>query len=282
VSATATAAPPVHEPGELARPGGRRERQRSRRASLALRGSGPLVLLVGWWIGSATGVIPPSTLSGPEDVWRALRVLIESGDLRDALLASLRRAGLGLAIGATLGLVLGLLAGLSRLGEELLDPSLQMLRTVPFVTLVPLFIVWFGIDELSKIALVVVGSTFPMYLNVYGGVRNVDRKVVEAGRMFGLSRGQLIRRIVLPAALPSICVGLRFSAGVAIIALVFAEQVNTTVGIGYLLAQAQQMMDIDTMVVCILVYACLGLAVDGVVRLIERFAMPWRTGIAVR
>lgn len=282
MSATITLERVAEEPIELARPNARRERQRSRRTSLALRVSGPLLLLAGWWVGSATGVIPASTLSGPEDVWQAFRRLVESGDLQHALVASLRRAGLGLAIGATLGLTLGLIAGLWRLGEELLDPSLQMLRTVPFVTLVPLFIVWFGIDELSKIALVVVGSTFPMYLNVYGGVRNVDRKVVEAGRMFGLSRGQLIWRIVLPAALPSICVGLRFAAGVAIIALVFAEQVNTTVGVGYLLAQAQQMMDIDTIVVCIIVYACLGLFVDGLVRLVERFAMPWRAGIAVR
>lgn len=266
----------------LRAPDAPRARQRGRGATIAIRAVGPLTLLAIWWIGSATGAIPPSTMSPPGDVVDAFGRLLDTGDLQASLAASLRRAGIGLAIGATLGLWLGVVAGLWRLGEELLDPSIQMLRTVPFVTLVPLFIVWFGIGEVSKVALVVVGSTFPMYLNVYGGVRNVDRKVVEAGRVYGLSSAQLIRRIVLPAALPSICVGLRFASGVAIIALVFAEQFNTTAGIGYLMTQAQQMLDIDTVVVCIIVYACLGLSVDLLVRLVERFAMPWRRGIAVR
>jgi sulfonate transport system permease protein len=257
-------------------------RQQSRRRSLALRLAVPLALFVAWWILTVTNAIPPTTLSTPSATWDAFVDLLRHQDLLGDVGISVRRAALGLALGAGTGLILGVLVGLHRLGEELLDASMQMLRMVPYPALIFLFIVWFGVGELSHVFLIGLATLFPMYLNTFNGVRNVDKRVVEAARSFGLRGWQLVRRVVMPLAMPSIMTGLRFSAGISVIALVFTESIGASQGIGYLVSQANSLDQIPNLVVCILIYALIGIAADISVRILERYAMPWRRHQAVR
>ncbi|MGW0994068.1 ABC transporter permease [Streptomyces sp. NPDC002523] len=251
-------------------------RPRRRGVSLALRAIGPLALLLAWIQASASGALSPTLLASPGQMLAALRELWTSGQLGDALSVSLTRAGLGLALGATTGLTLGVLTGFSRLGEELVDSSVQLLRTIPFLSLVPLFMVWFGIGETARVVLIAVATTFPMYVSASGGVRNTDRKLVEAMRSFGMGRLALVRTVVLPGAMPALLSGLRLSMTLSVIALIAAEDINSTAGIGYLMSTAQEYSRTDILAVCILVYALIGLAADGTVRLLERLLMPWR------
>jgi len=171
---------------------------------------------------------------------------------------------------------LATVSGLFRLGEDLVDATMQMLRTVPNVALIPLLIIWFGIGEAPKIALIALATAFPLYINVYAGIRNVDVTLLEAGQTLGLSRASLIRHVVLPSALPNALVGLRYSLAVAWLALVFGEQINATAGIGYLMSNAREFFQTQVIVVCLVVYALLGLAVDLVIRMLERTLLSWR------
>lgn len=240
------------------------------------RAAGPLLLLLLWHFASVSGVLPSEVLAGPSVVLSSAARLIDTGELQQAMLVSLGRALSGLAIGGFVGVTLAVLSGLFRLGEDLIDASVQMLRTVPNVALIPLLIIWFGIGEAPKIALIALGTAFPLYLNVYAGIRNVDASLIEAGRTLGLSRSAMIRHIVLPGALPSALVGLRYALGIAWLALVFGEQINATAGIGYLMANAREFFQTDVIVVCLAVYAFLGLAVDFIVRTLERIFLSWR------
>ncbi|WP_329539635.1 ABC transporter permease [Streptomyces sp. NBC_01358] len=264
-------------PPGLVRPRPRTSRSRSRGYALTVRTIGPVALLVLWWTASATGVLTPDVLASPTEVLRAVGELWGNGQLPDALTTSLTRSGLGLLIGLAAGLVLGITTGFTRLGDELLDSSLQTLRTIPFLSLVPLFMVWFGINETAKILLIAVATTFPMYVSTSSGVRNTDPKLIEAMRSFGMGRLALVREVVLPGALPSLLAGLRLSMTLSVIALIAAEEINATAGIGYLMSQAQSYARTDILAVCILVYGLLGLTADILVRLLERVLMPWRT-----
>ncbi|MFJ8433250.1 ABC transporter permease [Kitasatospora sp. NPDC094019] len=260
----------------LVEPRTRRRASRPRALALTLRTLGPLALLGGWALASATGALTQDVLASPAQVAEAVGELWGNGQLTDALGVSLTRAGLGLLIGAGAGLVLGVVTGFFRLGEELLDSAVQVLRTVPFLALVPLFMVWFGITETAKVALIGVATSFPMYVSTSGGVRNTDPKLIEAMRSFGLGRWAIVRTVVLPGALPALLSGLRLSMTLSVIALIAAEEINSTEGIGYLMAQAQNYSRTDILAVCILIYGVLGLAADGTVRLLERVLMPWR------
>ncbi|WP_424920201.1 MULTISPECIES: ABC transporter permease [unclassified Streptomyces] len=251
-------------------------RTRGRPFALTVRALGPVALLVLWWAASASGVLTPDVLASPAEVVRAVGELWGNGQLPDALATSLTRSGTGLLIGLAAGLILGVVTGFTRLGDELLDSSLQTLRTIPFLALVPLFMVWFGINETAKILLIAVATTFPMYVSTSSGVRNTDPKLVEAVRSFGMSRLAVVREVVLPGALPSLLAGLRLSMTLSVIALIAAEEINSTEGIGYLMSQAQSYARTDILAVCILIYGLLGLAADVVVRLLERVLMPWR------
>ncbi|MFI6152626.1 ABC transporter permease [Kitasatospora sp. NPDC051170] len=263
----------------LVEPRARRRRPRSRALALTLRTLGPLALLAAWFIASATGALTQDVLASPAQVAEAVGELWGNGQLTDALAVSLTRAGLGLFFGASVGLVLGVVTGFTRLGEELLDSAIQVLRTVPFLALVPLFMVWFGITETAKIALIGVATSFPMYVSASGGVRSTDRKLVEAMHSFGLGRWAVVRTVVLPGALPSLLSGLRLSMTLSVIALIAAEEINSTEGIGYLMAQAQNYSRTDVLAVCILIYGLLGLAADLIVRILERLLMPWRQAV---
>jgi len=257
-------------------------RPRSRRVSLLVRVTIPLALFVGWWWGTASGRIPESVLASPGQVVGALVELQQSGELREFVLASLYRAGLGLALGVSVGLALGVTAGLTALGEELVDPTMQMLRAVPFLALVPLLISWFGIDERFKIVLIAAASAFPMYAYSYLGVRGVDRKLLEAARGFGLRGWRLLATVILPGALANLLMALRICMAISVVGLIAAEQVGTTKGIGYLVMLAKQYYRQDYMVLCIVFYATLGLVLDLFIRVLERTLMPWRRGSVMR
>ena len=189
---------------------------------------------------------------------------------------SLVRAVSGLAIAIVVGTTLALLAGLSRLGEDAIDGPMQMLRTMPALALVPLFILWFGIGETPKIVLVALGAVFPIYLNLFKGIRTVDPKLLEMARTLGLSRTQTIRHVVLPGALPDFLVGLRFSVGISWLMLVVAEQVNANSGIGHMMMDAQDFLRTDIILVGLVIYAGLGLISDQIVRTLERVMLVWR------
>jgi len=237
---------------------------------------GPLAVLLLWQIASVTGLLPREILAGPTAVIASASRLLATGELQQAIVTSLGRAAAGLAIGGSAAVVLAILSGLFRLGEDLIDSSMQMLRTMPIVALIPLLIIWFGIGEQPKIALIALATAFPLYLNVYAGIRNVDQKLIEAGPTLGLSRIGLVWNVVLPGALPNALIGLRYSLGVAWLALVFGEQINANAGIGYLMNTARELFQTDVIVVCLMVYALLGLIVDALVRVLERILLSWR------
>ena len=239
----------------------------------------PLVLVLLWQAASMAGLIAPRTLAAPSTILVTAWELLVTGELPRHLLVSLGRVATGLAIGVSAGVALALVAGLSRLGEEVVDAPMQMLRTLPFLALVPLFILWFGIGETPKIALVALGSAFPVYLTLFAGIRGVDPKLAEAGRVFGLDRAGLVRHVILPGALPSGLVGLRYALGSAWLSLVIAEQINATAGIGFLINDARDFLRTDVIVVGLLVYALLGLGADALVRGFERRALAWRPNL---
>ncbi|CAM3921578.1 putative aliphatic sulfonates transport permease protein SsuC [Pseudomonas reidholzensis] len=251
-------------------------RRRWRAPESLLRLLSPLALLLLWEVAARAGLIPPRIIAAPSAIAGTLWELLASGELARHLLVSLQRAVTGLAIGVAIGVVAALISGLSKRGEVLLDSPMQMLRTIPSLALVPLFILWFGIGEFTKIALIVTGTTFPVYLNLYAGIRNIDPKLVEAGNSLGLSRAELIWHVILPGALPSFFVGLRYSLAISWLALVFVEQINTTAGIGYLASDARDFMRTDVIVICLLIYSVLGLLIDGLIRTLERHALAWR------
>ncbi len=236
----------------------------------------PLVLVALWQAASMAGLIGPRTLAAPSTILVTAWGLLATGELEHHLLVSLARVLVGLAIGVSLGATFAVIAGLSRRGEEIVDAPLQMLRTLPFLALVPLFILWFGIGETPKIALVALGSAFPIYLTLFAGIRGVDPKLAEAGKVFGLDRRGLIWNVILPGALPSALVGLRYALGTAWLSLVVAEQINADAGIGYLINDARDFLRTDIIVVGLLVYALLGLGADILVRAVERRALAWR------
>ncbi|MCM2415560.1 MULTISPECIES: ABC transporter permease [unclassified Streptomyces] len=237
---------------------------------------GPLLLLALWQVLSATGVLHPDILASPGTIARAGSDLIADGTLTSAMGISLQRVAVGLVLGGAVGTALALVSGLSRLGEDLVDASVQMLRTVPWVGLIPLFIIWLGIGEAPKVALIALGVAFHLYLNVYAGIRGVDPQLIEAGESLGLGRWGLVRHVVLPGALPGAMTGLRYSLATAWLALVFGESVNADAGIGFLMNQAREFFRTDVIVVCLVVYAFLGLTADVIVRILERLLLQWR------
>jgi sulfonate transport system permease protein len=225
--------------------------------------------------------LPAGSLPTPYTVLKTFGTLF-SHDLWGQIGDSLSLAGFGLSIGVTLGFSLGLMSGLSRIGEELFDAPLQMLRTVPFLALIPLFVVWMGIGELPKVALISLATTFPMYINTAAAMRNVDRKVVEAASSYGLHGIRLIREVIFPLSLPGLLTGLRFSLSLSVLALVGAETIASNGGIGYLINQAEQFQQTNIVFCGVIIYAALGLSADLVVRVIEKLALPWRAGVSVR
>ena len=244
----------------------------------------PVAVILLWQLLSSAGLIPADKLPPPTTIWHTAVTLVTTnspayGTLQGAMLVSLQRMAVGFAVGGTIAVLLALVAGLSRLGENAVDPLLQILRMLPLFGLIPVFIVWFGIGELPKIILIALGAAIPLYLNTFAGIRSVDAKLAEVGQVLRLSKGEMIRHVILPGALPQALVGLRQSLGVAWLALVVAEQVNANAGLGFMISQATQFLRNDVILVALAVYAVLGLITDGLVRLLERRALTWRRGL---
>jgi sulfonate transport system permease protein len=242
----------------------------------------PLAVLALWQLVSTFGIVSAQKLPPPTKIWSTALTLIMTssaayGTLQDAMVVSLERMAIGFALGATVAVALAIIAGLSTLGENSVDPLMQMLRTLPLFGLIPVFIVWFGIGQLPKVLLIALGAAIPLYLNTFAGIRSVDPKLVELGQVLQLRKSELIRHIVLPGALPQVLVGLRQSLGVAWLALVVAEQVNANAGLGFMISQATQFLQNNVIFVALLVYCVLGLLTDALVRMLERRALAWRS-----
>ncbi len=240
----------------------------------------PLGLLLAWEVLARLELIPAMVLPAPSSVLATARVLLASGELQTHLAASLRRAALGFSVGTGLGLSLGLLVGLFPVAHALLDRSLQVLRAVPFLAIMPLVIVWFGVGESGKVFLIGLGSLFPMYLNTALGVRQVDPKLLEMGRLMGLGHARLIIYAVLPGALPSLLNGLRLALTTSWLALVVAETVGANSGIGFLATNAREFLQTDVMVLVIAIYALIGVGSDLAARLLERWLLAWHPNYA--
>ena len=238
----------------------------------------PVTLVVFWQVASSLGWLSTRVLPAPVDVVKAFWTLTLSGELWTHVKVSAGRALAGLAIGGGLGLVLGLLTGSVRFFETLLDSSIQMVRNIPALALIPLVILWFGIDESAKLFLIAVSVFFPIYLNTFHGIRNVDPQLIEMGRTYGLSRWQLYREVILPGALSSILVGLRFSLGLMWVILIVAETISAQAGIGYLTMNAREFLQTDIVLVGILLYALLGKLADVFARGLEQWWLRWHPG----
>ena len=235
----------------------------------------PLGLLVLWQVGASTGLIASTILPDPVDIGRAAYRLTQTGELPHGMAVSTLRALAGLVVGGSIGLAFGFANGLSRWADVLTDTTLQMVRNVPHLALIPLVILWFGIDEGAKLFLVALGVFFPIYLNTLHGIRSVDPQLIEMGRSYGMDARTLFRRIILPGALPSIFVGLRYALGITWLTLIVAETIAAQSGIGYMAMQAREFMQTDVVVLAILIYALLGKLADTSVRLLERSLLTW-------
>ena len=237
---------------------------------------GPTLLVGLWCLASATGWLDPRTLSEPWVVIETARDLIEDGRLQDALQTSAVRAFSGLALGIAAGTLLALVAGLSRLGESVIDGPIQIKRSIPTLALIPLLILWLGINEEFKVLTIALGVMIPVYIHTHNGLRSIDGRYAELAETVDVGRVEFIRTVVLPGAMPGFLLGLRFAVTTALLTLVVVEQWNTTTGIGHLITLAQGYGQTDVIVVGLVVYALLGLTADSLVRLLERKVLTWR------
>lgn len=241
----------------------------------------PIGLLAIWQFSAQLGWLSSRILPAPTAVARAAYELGRSGELWSHVATSATRALLGLAIGGGLGLVLGLLTGSFRRVETLLDTTLQMIRNIPQLALIPLVILWFGIDETAKLFLIALGTFFPIYINTYHGIRSVDRGLIEMARSYGVDGWRLYREVILPGALPSILVGVRFSLGFTWVLLIVAETISAHAGIGYMTMNAREFLQTDVVLLGILMYALLGKLADVAVTALERVWLRWNPAYRV-
>ncbi|WP_050462686.1 aliphatic sulfonate ABC transporter permease SsuC [Herbaspirillum autotrophicum] len=269
----AAAVPAAANPGNVKKNGGRRFGG-TELLSWAL----PVGLVVLWEIAAQAGWLSSRILPEPLAVLKAAWHLAVTGELWVHLGVSSGRAASGFAVGGGLGLLLGLLTGTFRQAEILLDTTLQMVRNIPALALIPLVILWFGIDETSKLFLVSVGVFFPIYLNTFHGIRSVDKGLIEMAKSYGLSGWPLYRDVILPGALPSILVGVRFALGLVWVLLIVAETISAQSGIGYMTMNAREFLQTDVVLVGILLYALLGKLADVLARGLEKFWLRWHPG----
>jgi sulfonate transport system permease protein len=264
---------------QLVRPQAEQKPKRAKRIPRQVRRLiGPVLALGVWQLVCSLGVFNSVEVASPIAVVDAGRQLWAQGELQANLLISLQRVAEGLVLGVSAGTALAVISGLFHLGEDLVDPVIQAARSVPILGLVPLAIIWFGVGETPKVFLIALGCTFPVYLNTYAAIRGVDSKLVEAGQTFGLGRWGLVRRVILPGALPGFLVGLRFALVSSWLIVVVAEVINAKSGIGYLINEAQSWNRTDIIMLGLVIYAVLGLIADGIVRLLEHRLLTWRRG----
>ena len=235
----------------------------------------PAAIIVVWQSAVSSGLLSTHILPAPTDVVEAGWRLLRNGELLRNMWVSFWRAMVGFAIGGGIGFAFGLANGLSRRSEKIFDSTLQMVRNIPHLALIPLVILWFGIDETAKIFLVALGVFFPIYINTQHGIRSIDPQLVEMGRIYGMTPWELFWRVILQGALPSIFVGVRFGLGIMWLTLIVAETIAASSGIGYMAMQAREFLLLDVVVLSILIYALLGKAADSVARVLERVCLAW-------
>jgi sulfonate transport system permease protein len=238
----------------------------------------PVAILVVWQAASQLGWLSTRVLPEPWAVAKAFVALAASGEMWQHVATSTSRALSGFALGGGLALALGLLTGTLRHAETLLDSTIQMVRNIPPLALIPLVILWFGIDEGAKLFLVSLGVFFPIYVNTFHGIRSVDPGLIEMARSYGLAGWPLYRHVILPGALPSILVGVRFSLGLMWVVLIVAETISAQAGIGYMTMNAREFLQTDVVLVGILLYALLGKLADVLAKGLERWWLRWHPG----
>ncbi len=235
----------------------------------------PLAILLAWEFAARSGVLSTRVLPEPLAVVKAAWSLIQSGEMWADVKVSTWRAVSGFAIGGSIGLVLGLATGLFKPVEIALDSTVQMIRNIPALAMIPLVILWFGIEEEAKLFLVAIGVFFPVYVNTFHGIRSVDANLIEMARSYGVKGFALYRHVILPGALPSILVGVRFALGFMWLTLIVAETISASSGIGYMTMNAREFLQTDVVVVGILLYAVLGKLADVLAKGLERVSLRW-------
>jgi sulfonate transport system permease protein len=235
----------------------------------------PAAIVAGWWGSTALGIFELHQMPPPPVVLDSAVLMWRRGLLQQDVLMSVTRVAEGFLIGSVVAILLGTLTGLWRRGEEALEPTLQALRTVPTLAWAPLLLLWLGIDEPPKVALVAIGAFFPAYVNLVAGIKGVDRKLVEVARVYNLSDLDIARRVVLPASLPNLLTGLRLGATQAWLFVVVAEFFGAAAGLGFRLTDSQQSTRVDLMFVAIVVLAVLGKLTDSLIRAVERHLLSW-------
>ncbi|CAM4062903.1 MULTISPECIES: ABC transporter permease [Bacillus cereus group] len=236
----------------------------------------PIIILIIWQLAGVFGLVSKTVLPTPLDIFLAFQELIKTGELFGHVSISVFRAAAGFFIGGSLGIILGTIVGFSTRSEQYLDPSVQMLRTVPHLAVAPLFVLWFGFGETSKVLLIADGAFFPLYVNAFLGIRGVDSKLFDVARVLEFSKRKLITKLILPAALPNLLLGARLSLGVAWVSLVVAELMGSTEGVGYMIMDARQFSNTDIVFVGIIIFAFVGKFSDSLVRLLEVKFLRWR------
>jgi sulfonate transport system permease protein len=237
---------------------------------------GPTVLLAVWAIGSKAGLISPAVLTAPWDVVKAFKEQWADHDLLGDIVASLERVALGLAFGVAGGTVLAVASGLSRIGESLIDGPIQIKRSVPTLALIPLFVAWFGIGQEMKVVTIALISMIPIYIHTHNGLRGIEGKYAELAETLGVGRGEFIRHVVLPGAMPGFLLGMRFAVTSALLGLVVVEQFNATSGVGHMMTLAEEYGQTEILVVGLVIYGVFGFLADTAVRLTERKVLAWR------
>lgn len=238
----------------------------------------PIAILVTWQVTTSINLIDESLLPTPVAVISKCITLIQSGELQRNMSISLYRATSGLLLGGTLGFVFGSINGVSLFAQRFFNSSIQMIRNIPHLALIPLVIIWLGIGESAKISLVAVGVFFPIYINTFHGIRSIDKNLIEMGSSYGLSKKQMLMKIIIPGALPSILMGFRYALGVMWTTLIVSETISSSSGIGYMETNAQQFLDMPTIFLSILIYAFLGKVSDWIALSFETILLNWQKG----
>jgi sulfonate transport system permease protein len=236
----------------------------------------PVLIVILWEVLARAGALKPAYAPAPTDILGTTVELWRDGVLGPDLAISLQRAGIGLAIGLSVGIVAGVFGGFLRTGEYVFNGVAQILNTIPLLAVLPLFVVWFGIDELTKVLLIAFGAGVPMYLNLFAAIRSVDQRLIEMARTTGAGSWRVVSRVLVPGALPGFLVGLRFSLAYSILGLVAAETINADEGLGFLITQAQTYLQTNKVFVGLVIYSILGLLADQFVRTLERVLLRWR------
>lgn len=275
-STTSTSAPLAPLAEEETRQVRRRRRLAPGKRLPATRLVGPAAVLALWSAASAAGLLDPGAIPAPWTVLETGSRLWTAGTLPDDILTSLQRAATGFSIGLVVGILLALASGLTRTGEALIDGTVNLNRAIPTLGLIPLFILWLGIGETFKIAIIAIVVYIPIYLNTHAALSGIDSRFVELAEVQGLSKLRFIRQVVIPGALPGFFVGLRLGVTGSWLGLVVLEQINATSGLGYMMFQAQNYGQTDVILVGLVVYGIFGLISDSAVRIVERRVLSWR------